>query len=126
MDREKLKEAFDAGRNYEADLNKYSGKPIHRSTESFTKWYNKQVKKSDLAADRVANKELTPREAEMQLLGLFSVSNCPEWLTPIDLYIGMQFYKESKLKGIAYIEKLAYGKVEMPLKWSREFLLGCF
>ena len=49
MDREKLKEAFDAGRNYEADLNKYSGKPIHRSTESFTKWYNKQVKKCDLA-----------------------------------------------------------------------------
>ena len=54
MDREKLKEAFDAGRNYEADLNKYSGKPIHKETESFTKWYNRQVKNC-LIADVVGS-----------------------------------------------------------------------
>jgi hypothetical protein len=72
--------------------------------------------------EKVANKELTPKEAEIQLLGLVNINDCPAWITPIDLYIGIQLYKENKLKGIAYIEKIAHDKVEQPLKWSRDFL----
>jgi hypothetical protein len=43
--KELLKKAFEAGRDYEYSINPYSGKPNNNKVISFTKWYNKFVKK---------------------------------------------------------------------------------
>lgn len=39
-----LKEAFDAGRDYQYTINPYNGKPLNDKYPSFTKWYNKKTK----------------------------------------------------------------------------------
>jgi hypothetical protein len=44
MDKELLKKAFEAGRDYQYNINPYSGKPNNDKALSFTKWYNKLVK----------------------------------------------------------------------------------
>ena len=73
--------------------------------------------------EKVANKELKPIDAERELLGLFNVIDSPDWLTPIDLYISKQFYNESMLKGIAYLDKIAQEHIgNGSLRWSRDFL----
>lgn len=38
-----LKEAFDAGRDYQYTINPYNGKPLNDKYPSFTKWYNKKI-----------------------------------------------------------------------------------
>jgi hypothetical protein len=41
-----LKEAFEAGRDYQFSINPYSGKPANNlDYPSFTKWYNKRTNK---------------------------------------------------------------------------------
>ena len=35
-----LKMAFDAGRDYQYQINPYNGKPMNDDALSFTKWYN--------------------------------------------------------------------------------------
>ena len=45
MDKELLKKAFEAGRDYQYSINPYSGKPNNDKVLSFTKWYNNLVKK---------------------------------------------------------------------------------
>lgn len=45
MDKEILKKAFEAGRDYQYSINPYSGKPDNNKALSFTKWYNELVKK---------------------------------------------------------------------------------
>ena len=45
MDKELLKKAFEAGRDYQYSINPYSGKPDNDKALSFTKWHNKLVKK---------------------------------------------------------------------------------
>ena len=45
MDKELLKKAFEAGRDYQYSINPYSGKPNDDKALSFTKWYNRLVKK---------------------------------------------------------------------------------
>ena len=43
--KELLKEAFEAGRDYQYTINPYSGKPSMFSDKpSFTKWYNAKLK----------------------------------------------------------------------------------
>jgi len=39
-----LKEAFNAGCDYQYTINPYNGKPLSDKYPSFTKWYNKEVK----------------------------------------------------------------------------------
>lgn len=49
--KELLKEAFEAGRDYQYIINPYSGKPSMFSEKpSFTKWYNAKLKSLDIAA----------------------------------------------------------------------------
>jgi hypothetical protein len=48
MDKELLKKAFEAGRDYQYNIDPYSGKPNNDKALSFTKWYNKLVKKLTL------------------------------------------------------------------------------
>ena len=48
MDKEILKKAFEAGRDYQYSINPYSGKPDNDKALSFTKWHNKLVKKLTL------------------------------------------------------------------------------
>ena len=43
MNKELLKKAFDAGREYQLTINPYNGKPMREWAVSFTKWYNKQL-----------------------------------------------------------------------------------
>jgi hypothetical protein len=42
--RELLKKAFEAGLEYQGNINAYSGKPKNDIIPSFTKWYNDLVK----------------------------------------------------------------------------------
>ena len=43
--KELLKEAFEAGRDYQYSINPYSGKPsMFNDKPSFTKWYNAKLK----------------------------------------------------------------------------------
>lgn len=44
MDKQLLKKAFEAGRDYQYSINPYSGVPNNDKALSFTKWYNKLVK----------------------------------------------------------------------------------
>lgn len=44
--KELLKEAFNAGRDYQYTINPYNGKPdMFSNKPSFTKWYNSKLKK---------------------------------------------------------------------------------
>jgi hypothetical protein len=48
MDKELLKKAFEAGRDYQYNINPYSGKPNNDKALSFTKWHSKLVEKLTL------------------------------------------------------------------------------
>ena len=44
--KEQLKEAFEAGRDYQYNVCPFSGKPTSKEALSFTKWYNKKSAKA--------------------------------------------------------------------------------
>ena len=63
MTKNLLKKAFEAGRDYQYNINPYSGKPNNDKVLSFTKWYNTLVKKLTLT-DVVKQSELLITFAE--------------------------------------------------------------
>jgi len=72
---------------------------------------------------KVANQEISPIDAELKILGLSDIKDKPNWLNAIDLYVSKKYYDENKLKGIAFLNKIAKQNInDSPLRWSRDFL----
>ena len=83
MDKELLKKAFEAGRDYQYSINPYSGKPNNDKALSFTKWYNKLVKKLPIPDSGMSsvnlkkNKQMITRENYLKALNTVQSYNKP-------------------------------------------------
>jgi len=71
---------------------------------------------------QVANGELTPEQADEQLLGLFFVSSRYPWLNKDDLDFAIALQEENRLEAVKWLCEIARPHSLTPLKTAKEIL----
>lgn len=71
---------------------------------------------------QVANGELTPEQADEQLLGLFFVSGRHPWLNKDDLDFAIALQEENRLEAVKWLCEIARPHSLTPLKTAKEIL----
>ncbi len=71
---------------------------------------------------QVANGELTPEQADEQLLGLFFVSGRHPWLNKDDLDFAIALQEENRLEAVKWLCEIARPHSLTPLKIAKEIL----
>jgi len=72
--------------------------------------------------EKVANGELTPEQADGQLLGLFFVSGRHPWLNKNDLDFAIALQEENRLEAVKWLCEIAKPHSLTPLKTAKEIL----
>lgn len=71
---------------------------------------------------KVANGELTPEQADKQLLDLFDVIGRHPWLQKDDLEFAIALQEENRLEAVKWLSKKAKGHSLTPLKDAKDIL----
>jgi len=71
---------------------------------------------------QVANGELTPEQADEQLLSLFFVSGRHPWLNKDDLDFAIALQEENRLEAVKWLCEIARPHSLTPLKTAKEIL----
>ena len=71
---------------------------------------------------QVADGELTPEQADEQLLGLFFVSGRHPWLNKDDLDFAIALQEENRLEAVKWLCEIARPHSLTPLKTAKEIL----